>query len=149
VNARALRRWAADRLVLTPRPDGSTDALFRYEGTTCSNMGHPLRFEYHVRLGPRRDGYPIAGQRCVAAADDTGHTKMCNYQGMGEALMELIEADAPLAGQPLNAVIGWIRPTSVAGCYCDDASRAHKWGLVLETLHYALAQAQPDTTGDR
>jgi hypothetical protein len=147
VNARALRRWASERLTLTPRPDGSTDALFRYEGTTCSNMGHLLHFEYHVRLGARRDGYPIAAQRCVPAAADTGHTKMCNYQGMGTTLMDLVEADAPLAGQPLSAVIGWIRPTSVAGCYCDDASRVHKWGLVLETIHYALARAQ-ETTGD-
>jgi hypothetical protein len=68
VNVRALRRWATERLTLAPRADGSTDALFRYEGTTCSNMGHPLRFEYHVRLGPRRDGYPIVAQRCVPAA---------------------------------------------------------------------------------
>jgi hypothetical protein len=148
VNARALRRWAAERLTLTPRADGFTDALFRYEGTTCSNMGHPLRFEYHVRLGPRQDGYRIAGQRCVPAADDTGHTKMCNYQGMGDTLMELVEADAPLAGQPLNAVIGWTRASSVAGCYCDDASRVHKWGLVLETIHYALARAPRETIGD-
>jgi len=148
VNARALRRWAAERLTLTPRADGSTDALFRYEGTTCSNMGHPLRFEYHVRLGPRRDGYPIAAQRCVPAADDTGTTRMCNYQGMGDALVELIDTDAPLAGQPISAVIGWHRPMSVAGCYCDDASRIHKWGLVLETIHYALARAQQDTIGE-
>lgn len=148
VNARALRRWASERLTLTPRPDGSIDALFRYEGTTCSNMGQPLRFEYHVRLGSRRDGYPIAGQRCRPAGDDTGHTKMCSYQGMGDTLLDLVEVDAPLAGQPLNAVIGWARPTSVAGCYCDDASRVHKWGLVLETIHYALAKAQPQTTGD-
>jgi hypothetical protein len=150
VNVRALRRWAAERLTLTPRADGSTDARFRYEGTTCSNMGHPLRFEYHVRLGPRRDGYPIEHQRCLPAADDTGRTRMCNYQGMGDALIDLIEADAPLAGQPLQAVIGWQRPASVAGCYCDDASRVHKWGLVLETIHYALAKAQPQTqtTGD-
>jgi hypothetical protein len=147
VNARALRRWAAERLTLTPRPDGSTDALFRYEGTTCSNMGHPLHFDYHVRLGARRDGYPIAGQRCVPAAGDTGYTRMCSYQGMGDALMDLVEAEAPLAGQPLAAVIGWSRPASVAGCYCDDASRGHKWGLVLETIHYALARAQ-ETTGD-
>ncbi|MEO5820541.1 MAG: hypothetical protein ABIT71_08545 [Vicinamibacteraceae bacterium] len=152
VNARALRRWAAERLTLTPRDDGSTDALFRYEGTTCSNMGYPLRFEYHVRLGPRRDGYPIDGQRCVPAAGDTGYTKMCNYQGMGDALIELVDGDAPLAGQPLGAIIGWQRPTSVAGCYCDDASRVHKWGLVLETIHYALAQVRQerplDTTGE-
>jgi hypothetical protein len=142
VNARALRRWARERLTLTARPDGSTDALFRYEGTTCSNMGHPLRFDYHVRLGPRGDGYRIHAQRCAPAADDTGHTKMCSYQGMGDALIDLVEADAPLAGEPLSAVIGWSRPPSAAGCYCDEPSRAHKWGLVLETIHFALAERE-------
>jgi hypothetical protein len=145
VNARALRRWAAERLTLTPRDDGSMDALFRYEGTTCSNMGHPLRFEYHVRLGPRGEGYPIVAQRCAPAADDTGHTRMCTYTGMGDALIDLVAADAPLAGQPLSAIIGWSRPASAAGCFCDDASRIHKWGLVLETIHYALARRRPET----
>ena len=151
VNARALRRWAAERLTLTSRDDGSIDALFRYEGTTCSNMGHPLRFEYHVRLGSRRDGHPILEQRCMPAGDDTGHTRMCSYTGMGDALLDLVAAEAPLAGQPLSAIIGWVRPTSAAGCYCDDASRVHKWGLVLETIHYALARRRPEapqeTTG--
>lgn len=142
VNARALRRWARERLTLTPRPDGSTDALFRYEGTTCSNMGHPLRFDYHVRLGPRADGYPIHAQRCTPGAGDTGHPKMCSYQGMGDALIDLVRADAPLTGEPLRAVIGWTRPVSAAGCYCDEASRVHKWGLVLETIHFALAERE-------
>jgi len=31
-----------------------------------------------------------------------------------------------------------VRPASPAGCYCEPASRQHKWGLVLETIHYAL-----------
>ena len=26
----------------------------------------------------------------------------------------------------------WARPASPAGCYCEPASRQHKWGLVLE-----------------
>jgi hypothetical protein len=34
----------------------------------------------------------------------------------------------------------WTRPASPAGCYCEPDSRLHKWGLVLETIHYALAQ---------
>jgi hypothetical protein len=29
---------------------------------------------------------------------------------------------------------------SPAGCYCEPDSRQHKWGLVLETIHYALAR---------
>ena len=76
---------------------------------------------------------------------------MCSYTGMGDALIDIVAADTPLAGQPLSAVIGWSRPTSAAGCYCDDASRVHKWGLVLETIHYALARGRPEapqeTTG--
>jgi hypothetical protein len=148
VNAKALRRWARERLTLTPGADGSTEALFRFEGTTCSNLGHPLHFEYRVQLGPRRDGYPIRTQRCTPAAGDTGYTRMCGYLGRGDTLIEEVAADAPLTGERLDAVIGWARPSSPAGCYCDEASRAHKWGLVLETIHYALATADPDRIGD-
>jgi hypothetical protein len=71
---------------------------------------------------------------------------MCGYVGRGDALIDEVVADAPLAGEPLSAVIGWQRAASVAGCYCDEASRAHKWGLVLETIHYALATADPART---
>jgi len=148
VNAKALRRWAKERLTLTPRSDGSTDALFRFEGTTCANLGHPLHFEYRVQLGPRRDGYPIRIQRCTPAAGDTGYTRMCGYVGRGDALIDDVAEDTPLAGERLDAVIGWSRPSSSTGCYCDEASRAHKWGLVLETIHYALATADPARIGD-
>ena len=46
----------------TTADDGGVDALFRYEGTTCTNMGRPLRFDYRVTLGPREEGYPIREQ---------------------------------------------------------------------------------------
>ncbi len=142
VNHKALRRWAAERLTLTARADGSTDALFRYEGTTCSNMGHPLRFDYHVQLGPRArrvsDPRPAlrAGRRRYRA-----HAHVRLHQRR-RRLIEAVGRDAPLAGLPLDAVIGWHRPVSAAGCYCDEPSRVHKWGLVLETIHYALARRQ-------
>jgi hypothetical protein len=29
---------------------------------------------------------------------------------------------------------------SSAGCYCEPNSRTYKWGLVLETIHFALAR---------
>jgi NAD(P)H-hydrate repair Nnr-like enzyme with NAD(P)H-hydrate dehydratase domain len=106
-------------------------------------MGHPLRFDYHVRLGPRREGYLIEAQRCAPAAEDTGHTRMCAYAGMGDTLTDIVAADSPLCGERLDAVIGWTRLSSSAGCYCDEASRVHKWGLVLETIHYALASSEP------
>jgi hypothetical protein len=45
-----------------------------------------------------------------------------------------------MLGQPLASVLAWRREPSPAGCYCEATSREHKWGLVLETIHYALHQ---------
>jgi hypothetical protein len=142
VNTKALKRWAEERLSLQMRHGGSIDAQFRYDGTTCTNMGRSLTFHYHVKLGPRAEGYPIQEQRCVPATGDTGHTHMCQYLENPERLMNAIQSERPLGGQPLNAVLSWQRPTCAPGCYCDAASREHKWGLVLETLHYALVQKE-------
>ena len=140
VNRRALQRWAKERLTMRTCPDGSLDAVFRYDGTTCTNMGRPLAFEYNVKLGPRAEGYPIREQRCAPAADDTGHTFMCQYRENPKLLMGAIDAEKPLRGERLNAVLSWRRNIAAAGCYCDPASREHKWGLVLETIHYALVE---------
>ena len=67
VSRKALQRWSQDRLTLERRDDGCTTALFRYEGTTCTNMGRPLHFHYHVTLGAREEGYPILEQWCRPA----------------------------------------------------------------------------------
>jgi hypothetical protein len=145
VNAKALRRWAAERLTIEERGDGAIDALFRYDGTTCNNMGQPLSFEYRVELGPREERYPIRSQRCAPAPGDSGHASMCKFAG-GE-LLRVIEDEKPLAGRPLDEVIVWTRPVSPAGCYCEPTSREHKWGLVLETIHYALANRPASQAG--
>ncbi len=122
--------------------DGSLDVLFRYDGTTCTNMGLPLAFHYHVKLGPHSDGYPILEQRCVPAPGDTGHTAMCQFKEDPVGLMFAIDHEKPLSGERLDAVLSWHRKPSAAGCYCDSDSRNHKWGLVLETIHYALVQQE-------
>jgi hypothetical protein len=142
VNRKALRRWAAERLSLEHREDG-IDAVFRYDGTTCTNMGQPLAFYYGVKLGPREEGYPIREQWCGPAPGDTGHTYMCRYRTDPGSLMAAIAADKPLLGRRLDEVLTWKRDVCSAGCYCEPASREHKWGLVLETIHYALAQSEP------
>ncbi len=142
VQRRALARWAAERLSLRASNEGSLDAVFRYEGTTCTNMGRPLAFDYHVKLGPREEGYPIRDQRCAPAAGDTGHVHMCQYLTDGDRLMCAIEEDKPLLGQRLNAVLDWHPPMSAAGCFCEPPSRARKWALVLETIHFALVQQE-------
>ena len=138
VNVKALKRWARERLNLKIREDGAVDAAFRYEGSTCTNMGRPLMFDYHVRLGRREDGYPIQAQSCAPATGDLGHTFMCRYIDGRERLMTAIKEEKPLLGRPLREVLSWNRPSIAASCYCDAAAREHKWGLVLETIQYAL-----------
>jgi hypothetical protein len=138
VSVKALKRWSEDRLTVTKRADGTIDAVFRYEGTTCTNMGRALHFDYLVTIGPRDEGYPIREQRCEPAAGDDGYTSMCRYLTDPADLMNSIARERPLNGQPLDEVMRWARPASPAGCYCEPASREHKWGLVLETIHYTL-----------
>jgi hypothetical protein len=142
VNRKALKRWAEERLSMSLNQDGSLDVVFRYEGTTCTNMGRPVTFDYNVKLGRRVDGYPILEQHCLPAEGDTGHAAMCQYVENPEGLMAAIDGEKPLSGERLNAVLAWRRNPSAAGCYCESSSRDHKWGLVLETIHYALAQKE-------
>jgi hypothetical protein len=145
LSTRALRRWSDERLEMSPSPDGGLDALFRYDGTTCSNMGRTLTFHYRVRLGPREQGYPILDQSCAPAPDDDGYRFMCEYLRAGQALVDAIAREQPpLVGRPLDEALAWKRPTMGPGCFCEPEARQHKWGLVLETIHYALAQRDGD-----
>jgi hypothetical protein len=141
-SAKALARWAANRLKFTRHENGMTDALFRYEGTTCTNLGRPLFFDYHVTLGPRADGYRIHALSCQPALGDEGHRAMCRYTEDAPQLMSAIEREKPLLGNPLNSVLTWNGGTSAAGCYCELSDRMHKWRLVLETIHFALVQRE-------
>jgi hypothetical protein len=136
VNQKALRRWSAERLALTRCADGCTEACFRYEGTTCTNLGRPLRFEYRVKLGPRAQGYPVLTQECAPA--DEGYRAMCGYFEDPEGLMDAIINDKAMIGRPLHEVVAAPSPDAVAGCYCDAGAREHKWALVFETIHYKL-----------
>ena len=65
---------------------------------------------------------------------------MCRYISDRDPLMAAIAQERPLHGRPLDDVVRWTRPANPAGCYCEPDSRQHKWGLVLETIHYALTR---------
>ncbi|HEX5221309.1 MAG TPA: hypothetical protein VFZ59_17225 [Verrucomicrobiae bacterium] len=140
VNIRALRKWSRERLALKTLSDGSLEAEFRYDGTTCANMGQPLQFLYHIKLSSPTDGYRILEANCAPAPDDTGHTQQCEYLNDAIGLMGSIANEKPLLGQPLNDVLTWERPSNPSGCYCDIERRMHKWGLVFEVIHHALVQ---------
>jgi hypothetical protein len=142
VNRKALERWAKERLKLRVNDDGTVDAEFRYDGTTCTNTGRPLVFWYNVKLGTGSEGYPIKMQQCAPAPGDEGHRLMCKFTEDEDGLMGAIGSEKPLAGEKLDAVLTWRRIPSAAGCYCESTSREHKWGLVLETIHYALVQKE-------
>ena len=140
VNPRALKKWSQERLQMDIAADGSINAVFRYEGTTCSNLGRSILYDYRVRLRPRSELYRIAEIGCAPSEGDTGHTYMCEYLKNSDAFMAEVAGEKPLLNKPLNDVLSWKRANSPAGCYCDAASREHKWGMVLEVIHYALAQ---------
>jgi hypothetical protein len=144
VNSRALKKWAKERVTIGHAPDGTVEACFRFDGTTCSNQGRPLAFDYRVSLQPSREGYTITDSHCRPAPDDDGHKFMCAYLSDGEALMEEINGEKPLLGRPLNEVLTWERAAVPSGCYCSADSRAHKWGMALEVIHFALAQAREE-----
>ncbi|MBA3671054.1 MAG: hypothetical protein H0W68_03390, partial [Gemmatimonadaceae bacterium] len=90
VSAKALRRWASERLTIASHDDGTTDALFRYEGTTCANASRAFEFHYAVTLGRREEHFPVLDQRCEPAPGDVGHTFMCRYRAAAPQLMERI-----------------------------------------------------------
>lgn len=140
VNARALRKWAAERVRIDAREDGAIEVVFRFDGTTCSNMGHPLSFDYKVALTGADQGYRILRASCTPTAGDEGYHYTCSYRDEGDRHLETIAADQPLVGQPLDEILRWTRPSAPSGCHCTADSRLHKWGLALEVIHFALVQ---------
>lgn len=143
VNARALRKWAAERVRLDRRADGTVTATFRFDGTTCSNLGAPLAFDYRVALSRPDDGYRILESSCTPAAGDEGYQSTCAYLQDADGLMQEIAREKPLLGRPLDDVLRWSRAAAPSGCHCTADSRAHKWGLALEAIHFALVQTVP------
>jgi len=143
LNTQALRKWSRERLQMQWTKHGAIEARFRYEGTTCSNLGHPLEYEYLVTLGPASDGYPILDALCSPAPGDLGHASQCEYLLDPERFSSTIRNEKPLLGHPLNDILIWTRPHKPSGCYCDVERRMHKWGLVFEVIHYALTQQAP------
>lgn len=140
VNGRALKKWSQERLQLEVADDGSVNARFRFEGTTCSNLGQSIEYDYHVRLQPPSEAYRIADVRCVPAEGDRGHANQCEYLRDPAFFMKEVAAEKPLLGSPLNDVLAWKRSVNPAGCHCEAGSRQHKWGMVLEVIHFALVQ---------
>ncbi|MDQ8204532.1 hypothetical protein [Pelagicoccus sp. SDUM812003] len=143
-STRALRKWADSRLTLQPKNDGGYEAVFAYDGTTCSNMGHPIRYLYRISVAGPENEYKVLAARCHPAEDDFGHEKQCEYLKNASALDRAIAQETPLVGQPLEAVLSWSRPASSAGCFCEAGSRERKWAIAYEVLHFQMARLEKE-----
>ena len=142
ISIKALQKWSDERLTLKVLEDNSIEANFRYEGTTCSNMGRSLEFEYFIKLGSPEILYKIISMSCNPVHDNDGYKFMCEYISDSESLMNSIQNEKPLIGKPLNDILNWKYQFSPEGCFCKTESREHKWGLVLEVVHYALVKLE-------
>ena len=131
VNERALRKWSPSGCNSRPWPDGSVEARFRYEGTTCSNLGPAARVRLPGPLGAAGAGHPIVEAACLPAPGDTGHQFMCEYLNDAKAFMSRIASEKPLLGRPLDDVLTWERPDNPSGCYCAGDSRRTSGGWCL------------------
>lgn len=147
VNPRALQKWAEERVQLDRRADGSIEARFRFDGTTCSNLGQPLAFDYVVELSSADEGHCVRRVSCAPTPGEEGYRSMCAYLGDADAFMSALASEQPLVGQPLDAVLRWNREATPSGCLCTAGARAHKWGLALEAIHYTLARAAAPAAG--
>lgn len=141
VSDRALRKWAEERVTLQRRGDGTVGARFRFDGTTCSNMGQPLAFEYVLELDTPERAYTVLEADCRPADGDEGYQSMCAYLSDSDGWSRELAMERPAIGRPLDEVFAARRNAAPSGCLCTAENRAHKWTLALEAIHYALAHA--------
>ncbi len=141
---KALTRWATQHLRWQADQAGNVEAVFRLEGSTCGNV--PLVMLYEVGLGPRAEGWPIRRLSVQPEPNDDGHRAQCAFRADEGQWREELQAEQPCLGQPVAAALAWSPTVSPEGCLCTAASRAHKWRIVLQTLHWALMHS-PATMG--
>jgi hypothetical protein len=139
-NQRALKRWQKERLTISHNDDETVDALFQLAGSTCSNMGMPLSFDYIIKLTGPSEQYKITEMRCQPTEGHHGYKSMCSYLESPERILGSLENEKPLIGKTLNQALEWDAKISPAGCVCTQTSRNHKWNIVLQTLHFTLSQ---------
>lgn len=140
VNPRALEKWAAERLDCVSRPDGTIEAVFRFDGTTCSNLGQPLAFEYCATLAPADGDHVLLHADCRPVAEENGHRSMCAWLADPAQVERAIATETPATGRTLSELIGVPADHAVSGCLCTAGHRAHKWRLALEAIHFALSR---------
>lgn len=137
---KALQRWARDLLTIDYRENGNVLASFAFEGSTCNNGGIPIKMSFSVEINADPNNPRIESMQCDPAEGHRGYQSMCSFIQERAGLMSRINDYKPLLGQLLPAVLTWRPVTNIAGCLCTREHQDHKWLMVLQTIHYALAQ---------
>ena len=139
----ALRKWAGKRLSIDAFPDDRLSAKFRFDGSTCTNMGIPFAFDLTVVLRAESAGTHLI-EACTAlpAAGDRGHRAMCGYLDGADSFLATISTFKLPVGRTLDEMVEWAPNTSPAGCVCTPTNMNHKWQIVLQTLHFALRNGE-------
>ena len=135
---RTLRKWRDQRLTMTANSETTLRATFRFDGSTCSNLGVPIAYDFCVDLERDATGYRIARSTCVPTPGHQGYQSMCAYLDDAERFSTQLDQYRPLVGEYLHESLGWTAPISPAGCLCSKASQNHKWRIVYQTIHFAL-----------
>jgi len=135
---KALKKWNKNHLTFERSSDGSIEAIFKFEGSTCSNAGVEIKYDYKLSLSSPKDGCEIKAMQCRPSGKDDGYTFQCPYITKGDAFLKEIDDQKPLLGQPLDEALSWEPDIVPSGCLCGEESRNHKWKIVLQSLHYGI-----------
>ncbi|MEM8678421.1 MAG: hypothetical protein AAGF97_03600, partial [Planctomycetota bacterium] len=111
---KTLKKWRDQRLKLRVTAEGNVDAEFKFDGSTCSNLGVPIAYDYSVQLQPEDARYRIVASDCQPRENHHGFRSMCAYLNNPDQFVRQLEEHRPLVGEYLTSALTWDAPVSPA-----------------------------------
>jgi hypothetical protein len=134
----SLARWAREHLEIRELDPLTLECSFRYNGKTCGGLEFP--FELRLKLRPTVRGHQVTGGACTLLGPGRQPSLgVCAFAARGGGFLHELEG-CPWLGRTLDEALAWNPRVTPSGCLCEPADRDHKWRLVLQTVHYALAR---------
>ena len=134
VPEKALRRWVAERVRHSVRPDGATVYTFALTGSTCTNQPLDVFMTVIVAADGRSESTSAS-----PAARDIGCDVMCAAGGDGRKFLGHVGACDEAAGMTLEQAAFHPWHVEPSGCFCSAGNRLHKWRNVFQAIHFARA----------
>ena len=133
-----LQKWANQRVSFDHSDDGLLDVTFRFDGSTCTNLGKPLAVDFVVSLRAAEGDWQIRAARCAPAVDDDGCAATCAAMASPDSFYERIRDFAPIAGRTLDEALAWSPDIEYSGCLCSEGNLNHKWRNAIQAIHLAV-----------